>query len=365
MKAAGLSTVEWPLGELAGSCVQYGSPAQQAIESARVLHAVNPDAVMMLLPTPEASIGVTAACAAAAIPTVPVFCLVPGFIAVPEHLRAVSAHARERNQRWVVVSEDNRRHLCASYAIDDPDSVAVVRNGVDLPEPWAAPTAAAVRSARAALRRELGLADSTRIALTVGRLASQKGHPDLIEAISRLPSSCADVHFVWSGDGEKETALRTAIEAAALGDRVHLLGYRRDVAALLHAADLFVLPTRWEGCSRALLEAMSAGLPAVVSDANSNPELVEHGRHGLLFPVGDRAQLADMLAYALTHPDDMQRMGDAARERARRELTADAMCDGTYRVIDEVSRDRRQLPPAPDLIAALCAARPLSTCGQG
>jgi hypothetical protein len=365
VRAAGLSIVEWPLGAVAGVCVQWGSPAEQAAETMRVLDATKPDAVMMLLPTPEASLGVIAACAASAVPTVPVFCLVPGLIEIPEQLRNMCAMARQRNQRWVAVSADNRRHLCASFAIDDSDDVAVVRNGVDVPQPWRTPTASDVNRARTDLRRELGLSDSTRIVLTVGRLASQKGHLDLLDAVGRLPDSCRDVHFVWAGEGEKETTLRTAIDVAALGGRIRLLGYRRDVAALLHAADLFVLPTRWEGCSRALLEAMSAGLPTVVSDASSNPELVESGRHGLLFPVGDRARLAEALAYALSRPDEMRRMGVTARQRARRELTADAMCDGTYGVIDEVIRHRRPLPPDIGLVTALGGTGQRPGCAHG
>jgi hypothetical protein len=98
----------------------------------------------------------------------------------------------------------------------------------------------------AALRRELDLPDGAPIVLTVGRLASQKGHLDLLDAIGRLSDSCGNVHYVWAGEGEKETSLRAAIGAAGLDGWVHLLGFRRDVAALLHAADLFVMPTRWE-----------------------------------------------------------------------------------------------------------------------
>jgi glycosyltransferase involved in cell wall biosynthesis len=213
-------------------------------------------------------------------------------------------------------------------------------------------------------RRDFLLLGLDRRPLTVGRLASQKGHLDLLDAIGRLSDSCGNVHYVWAGEGEKETSLRAAIGAAGLDGRVHLLGFRRDVAALLHAADLFVLPTRWEGCSRALLEAMSAGLPTVVSDASSNPELVESGRHGLLCPVGDRTRLAEALAYALTHPDEMRRMGQTASERARRELTADAMCDGTYRVVDEVVRGRRSLPADMGLIASLGGTGQSSGCAR-
>jgi hypothetical protein len=71
VQAAKLSIVEWPLGAVEGVCVQWGSPAEQAAETIRVVDATKPDAVMMLLPTPEASLGVMTACAAVSIPTVP------------------------------------------------------------------------------------------------------------------------------------------------------------------------------------------------------------------------------------------------------------------------------------------------------
>ncbi len=341
--AAGLSTVEWKLGHVVAGRNHYGSPAEQATEMSAVLDTVAPDAVLMMLPWPDSSIGAIAACAAAGVPTVPVFCLVRDVVRIPPEHQAVCTAARERNQRWVAVSEENRGLLCRLFAIPALDEVPVVYNGVDLPAEWQAPAASIVDSERAALRAALGIPASARIALTVARLAHPKGHRDLLAAAARLPEAHADVHYVWVGQGPDEAALRTAAADAGLAGRVHFLGYRRDVARLLYAADVFVFPTHAEGCSRALIEAMAAGLPIVASDASSNPELVGDGRHGLLFPARDPARLTDRLEYALANPAQMRPMGIAARARARRELTAGAMCDGTYRVLADVIQRRRTL----------------------
>lgn len=308
-----------------------------AAATATVLDAVAPDAVLMFLPAPESGLGVMIACSAREVPAVVVFCSVPPHSVIPAEGRARRAWV-QRRQRWVVTSVDNRRHLVDAFDIPAADEVTVVLNGVDLPSEWEAPLPSTVDAVRAELRAGLGIPADTRVALTVARLSRPKGHHDLLAAIVLLPEPCSDVHFVWAGDGPDEDDLRAAAATVGLTDRVHFLGYRCHVAPLLHAADLFVLPTHCEGLSRAIIEAMQAGLPAVVSDASSNAELIQNGRHGLLFPVRDPAALASRLEYALCHPTEMRRMARAAQAKARRALTAGAMCDATLRVLDEVVR---------------------------
>ncbi|MFF5213157.1 glycosyltransferase family 4 protein [Streptosporangium sp. NPDC000396] len=344
VRAAGACIVPWPLGEIVDGRISLGSSELQESLAAPLIERENPDAVLVFLPEPDSSIGFIAACAAKDVPTVPVFCLVPQGWPVSEADRERCAYAMRRSQRWVAISNDNRRHLVTAFGIESLDEVEIVYNGVDLPIEWRDPDRSAVGAARDALRSELGIRASARVALTVARLAFPKGHGDLLAAIPRLPPSCEDVHFVWVGAGEEERRLRAGICHSGLDGRVHLLGYRRDVAPLLHAADVFVFPTHWEGCSRALIEAMSAELPIVASDASSNPELVEDGRHGLLFPARDPGALADRLTYALEHPREMLAMARRARGRARLELTESMMCEGTLRVVDDIagrSRVRR------------------------
>jgi glycosyltransferase involved in cell wall biosynthesis len=100
-----------------------------------------------------------------------------------------------------------------------------------------------------------------------------------------------------------------------LAEDIRFLGNRRDVPALLAAADLFVLPSLWEGLPLVLLEAMAAGLPAVVTAVGGNPEVVENGVSGVLVPAGDEQALAAAMLSLLNNPLRRQQMGQAARER--------------------------------------------------
>lgn len=238
---------------------------------------------------------------------------------------------------WVVTSVDNRRNLIDLFRISTPDEVTVVPNGIDLPEAWQDPERSVVNEARSELRRELGIPGTARVVLTVARLARAKGHRDLLAAIALLPESCADAYFAWAGTGVEEEHLRAATATSGLDGQVRFLGYRDSVAPLLYAADLFVLPTYGEGLSLAVIEAMSAGLPVVISDASSNPELVEDGRHGLLFSARDPAALADRLGYALGHPAEMRQMAQAARLKARSEHNSNTMCENMLRVVHGVT----------------------------
>ena len=108
-------------------------------------------------------------------------------------------------------------------------------------------------------------------------------------------------------------------EAARLGlaDRVRFLGVRRDRATLYAAMDLFVLPSRWEGLSLALVEAMGAGRAVVATDVGGNPEVVQHGRTGLLVPPGDAGALADAIGKVARDRELRASLGDAAAADAR------------------------------------------------
>ncbi|MFI7691309.1 glycosyltransferase [Nonomuraea sp. NPDC049655] len=338
IREAGASVLPWPLGEIVDGRMNLGSAQRQEGLAGPVLDTVNPDAILLFLPEPDSSMGFLTACADRGLPTVPVFCLVPPEWPVSEEDRRRGARARRARQRWVAISQDNRRHLATAFRIGAADEVDCVLNGVDLPRDWQEPDSGTVAAVRRAVREELVMPPTARIALTVARLAAPKGHADLLAAISELPAAADDVRFVWAGEGGEDERLLSLIERAGLDGRVHLLGHRQDVARLLHAADLFVFPTHWEGCSRALIEAMSAGLPIVASDASSNPELLDGGRLGLLFPARDRTALAERMSQALSEPDEMAAMAAKARSKARRELTEAAMCEGTLAVVDKIVR---------------------------
>ncbi|MFF5114995.1 glycosyltransferase family 4 protein [Streptosporangium sp. NPDC000509] len=331
----GLTVTPWELGSVEDDWISWGTVEEQRASASRVLSETDPDAVLLFLPEPDSSVGILVACAEKDVPTVAVFTVVPpGYPVSPEN-RARGALARRGRQLWVAISEDNRRQLIDAFGIEASTQIPVVRNGRNLPAAWRDPEPARVDAVRVGLRAELGIPSASRVVLTVATLSVSKGHLDLLNAIPLLSPSHADVHFVWAGDGWERDRLEAAIAVAGLSHRVHMIGYRTDVPALLHAADLFVFPSHSEGYSLAVIEAMSAGLPIIAADVSSTPEQLGHGRYGLLSPVGDPTALAERLDHALSNPARMRALANAAL-LAGRAMTEEAMCAATLQLVEDM-----------------------------
>jgi len=168
---------------------------------------------------------------------------------------------------------------------------------------------------QAALRTRLGLPPDEAVALFVGRLERYKGLDILITAWTDLVRRGHTPHLVIAGPGEAAAWFREA-QAQGVGDRVTFLGGREDVADLYRAADLFVFPSRGEGCPNAVLEAMASGLPVVATDVAGNREtLGEDGKVGRLVPAEAPAALADAVADLMVAPALRRELGMAGRAR--------------------------------------------------
>jgi glycosyltransferase involved in cell wall biosynthesis len=177
----------------------------------------------------------------------------------------------------------------------------------------APPRPPATRS-RAEVREELGLDEGRPLVLAVGRLHPQKGYDVLLDAVSRWEAAerldPAPLVAI-AGDGPLEAELTERIRAARLP--VLLLGRREDVADLLGAADLVVLPSRWEGSPFTAQEALRAGAPLVSTRAGGLPELLGSGAS--LVPVGDAGALADAVVRVLTDPGHAAELVEAGRRQ--------------------------------------------------
>ncbi|NQU12260.1 glycosyltransferase [bacterium] len=178
---------------------------------------------------------------------------------------------------------------------------------------------------RSALRRELGLTPSHLLVGTVGRLVPEKNYPLLIAAFARLAASGAAVHLVLVGDGRARADLERAVAARGLARRVSFLGTRSDIPALLGSFDAFVLSSDTEGMPMALLEAMAAGCPIVVTAVGGNAQLIGHDQQGLLVPPRDEPALATALARLLDEPATAGRLGQAARARVTEQYSVQQM----------------------------------------
>jgi glycosyltransferase involved in cell wall biosynthesis len=149
----------------------------------------------------------------------------------------------------------------------------------------------------------------------VGRLEPQKGHTYLLQALPALLATRPGAGLVIAGDGPLRAELEAEARRLGIADRVHFPGYHHDVPALLAALDLFVLPSLWEGLSKALLEAMAVGCPIVASRAVGVTEVLRDGEEGILVPLRDAGALAGAMERALGDPGLAGRLGRAARQR--------------------------------------------------
>jgi glycosyltransferase involved in cell wall biosynthesis len=207
--------------------------------------------------------------------------------------------------RLIALTEAERQdHL--DREVGKLDRFAVVPSGIDRER---------FRKARAQGKQQpdwFGCPAGSQIVGSVGWLTDIKGHQYLIEAVSKLKQDFPSLHLVIVGSGDRHDALLQQAELAGLGDAVHFLGHRDDVESCLAGMDLFVLPSLNEGMGRALVEAMSAGLPVIASRVGGIPAVISHEQTGLLVPPGNAGALADAIRRLLDRPDWAQQLGLAA-----------------------------------------------------
>jgi glycosyltransferase involved in cell wall biosynthesis len=166
---------------------------------------------------------------------------------------------------------------------------------------------------RAAIRAGLGAAAGQPVVLAVGRLAAQKGFGLLLDAAGSWRDMRPEPLLVIVGEGPLEAELKA--RAAPLGSAVRFAGYRPDVPALLAAADVFVLPSAWEGQALILQEALRAGVPIVATRVGGNPELTGEDA-AILVPPGDAPRFAGAVRAVLGDPALSARLRKAALEQA-------------------------------------------------
>lgn len=176
-------------------------------------------------------------------------------------------------------------------------------------------------------------AEKSRRLAAVGKLMPQKDHALLIRAFSKIAAKHPDCSLSIYGDGPLRGELTEMIRSLGLSDRVKLEGWRKDVNSRIADAAAFVLSSRYEGLSNALMEALMMGLPCVSTDCAGATDLIEDGVNGLIVPVGGEDELANALDRLLSDPSFAKRLGEEAAKRARAfELSSVlALWDGAIR----------------------------------
>jgi predicted dehydrogenase/glycosyltransferase involved in cell wall biosynthesis len=242
------------------------------------------------------------------------------YVLTDEEQKAEYRAAIQTLDRMIVVSEASAETY-RNNGIQN-HKLAVIANGIS-PAP--------IRRRREVTRRELGIKPERALVLSVGRLTPQKAHCILIEAASRIISKEPEAAFLLVGDGPEYASLATNVERLGLSRSVTLLGHRDDVPDLLDAADLFVLPSLFEGMPLVLLEAIAAGVPVVATRIGGIVEVL--GRdHPFLVEPNDGSELAEMILLALSNRPLAMRTASLSRERFEKRHRASRMAAETARI---------------------------------
>ncbi len=238
----------------------------------------------------------------------------------PLPVRAAFLAAERAAARWttafVAVSRRNLEDG-ARLGLFPRERARVIRSGVDL-------GAFRARAGGDRVRAELGIPPAAPLVVQVACFKPQKAPERFVELAARLAGRVPDAHFLLVGDGALRPALERLRRAAGLEGRLHLPGWRRDVPAVLDAAAVATLTSRFEGLPRALVEALAAGVPVVAMAVDGVAEVVRDGENGFLVAEGDVGALADRVAAVLGDGALRARLAAAAGEGLA-EFERDAM----------------------------------------
>jgi glycosyltransferase involved in cell wall biosynthesis len=306
VRAAGIRAIELPIARSYSVLTHARAVAQLT----RLLRRERPD--ILHVHTPVASLLARLAAAVAGVPSV--VYTAHGFyfhermprLERAAHIALERAAARVTDVLLTQSEED--RQTCLEVSIRPRRLLATLGNGVDVE------AIAALAPEREAVREELGIATGDVVVGFVGRQVVEKGWPDLVAAmhlaLPRAPSVRAlAIGSNFAGDRDPSGAIELP--------RAIVLGHRTDVPRLLHAVDIFALPSYREGMPRSILEAMAASRPVVATDIRGCREEVVEGVTGHLVPVGAPAELAASLVRLATSPALRASMGAAGLSRAR------------------------------------------------
>lgn len=156
-------------------------------------------------------------------------------------------------------------------------------------------------------RNELGINENNVMLLSVGELNENKNHETVIKALGLL--NAENVHYFIAGVGEKKDSLLDLAKELNIADRVHLIGFRKDIIELCKTADIFVFPSFREGLSVALMEAMSCGLPVIASQIRGNVDLVQDNEGGILVSPYSEIEFKNAVARYLENPSIFKEYG--------------------------------------------------------
>jgi glycosyltransferase involved in cell wall biosynthesis len=238
----------------------------------------------------------------------------------------------------VVVSPQIGSELLTEHRIGRAEQYRTIRLGFDL-----SPLGAIDGPARHAARRALEVPPDAHVVSTVGRLTPIKQHRLFLEAARLIAARDAAALFLVVGDGELRDELEERARELGIGSRTRFLGWRRDLATIYAATDVFLLTSRNEGTPVALIESLASGVPGVSTDVGGVRDVIDNGEIGLLAPPGDARALAEAVIALLADPARRGRIGERGREAMTARYGADRLIDDVERLYRELLDENHEL----------------------
>lgn len=258
-----------------------------------------------------------------------------------------SVRSTEPNKRWHYIWTDrflgkwcdavvvNASCIAAILPVREKierSKIHVIHNGVDLSRFSSAENGH--------LRKSFGISEKVFLLGTVGRLGPEKDHTTLLKALKETRKKGHDVVLFVVGDGILRSELIRQGEELGVAPYVHWLGPRADIPAILGGLDLFVLPSRYEGCPNVVLEAMAAGRGVIATRVGGTPELIRDGETGILVSPGDTDALVQALSSLVGDPRKLSEMGKNAREAVLEQFPVERMVEKTESLYGHLLRKK-------------------------
>jgi glycosyltransferase involved in cell wall biosynthesis len=221
------------------------------------------------------------------------------------------------------------KHAVVKNEQANPERLIVIENGIEL-ELFECGDVD-----RQQIRRELKVPGNRILIISVGRLASEKGHSYLIDAFSQKTLNHPNVLLAIVGDGPLRGQLERQAKELGVLDRLVFLGLRDDVIDLLKSSDIYVQPSLSEGLSLALLEALAADLPIIATNIPGFVSILDDGRTALLVPPANADKLATALERLVVDGDLRIRIAKSGHELVKKRYSVEAMCQAYEHLIRE------------------------------
>jgi glycosyltransferase involved in cell wall biosynthesis len=227
--------------------------------------------------------------------------------ATRRRLRWLSWFAGRFTDRYYCLSQD-MADAVVGHGVAKREKVRVIQNGIYMSD-YRTPCDTSI------VRQSLGIPQSAPVIGTIGRLHEIKRQDVLLRGFARVQARIPEVHLLFVGEGPLREELTTLATQLGVADCVHFAGFQDWTPPYLQTMTCFALTSRSEGMPQSVLEACVAGVPVITSRVGGLPELIEHGRTGLLFEPGNDEALATGLLELLTRPDLARRLADAAQSK--------------------------------------------------